>query len=164
MSGAEKGRSKQRNHYSLSFGCFGEFGQRLFADFKIFPELVLIINSHLGKYSGSWNRMVLRYQALFRAKRFSLMNCKYILLLGKLCLPVYFLTEICAWLSSNKPSPSETRALIKYFAAMSVDSKAYFNQRMVFLRSFNFGVSQFLVIKTKPKLCHPSILSLSQIE
>ena len=100
--------------------------------------------------------MVLRYQALFRAKRFSLMNCIYILLLGKLCLPVYFLTEICAWLSSNKPSPSETRALIKYFAAMSVDSKAYFNQRMVFLRSFNFGVSKFLVIKTKPKLSHPT--------
>ncbi len=108
--------------------------------------------------------MVLRYQALFRAKRFSLMNCIYILLLGKLCLPVYFLTEICAWLSSNKPSPLKTRAPIKYCAAMSVDSKAYFNQRMVFLRSLNFGVSKSLVIKTKPKLSHPNLLPLSQIE
>ena len=38
----------------------------------------------------------------------------------------------------KQAQPSQNYRVNKFFAAMSVDSKAYFNQRMVFLRSFNF--------------------------
>ena len=58
-------------------------------------------------YSGPRNRMVFRYYALLRAKRFSLMNSIYILLLGKHSLPVYFLTRNLCMAELKQAQPSK---------------------------------------------------------